>query len=82
VSKKGELYNRNFAVGLYKKHRDGATIRELAMLTNKPVVWVSKRIKIGERFAEPTQEVENDLYASRRMDEIKAEGMLFRRQAD
>ena len=43
---------RKFAVGLYKQHKAGATVRELAQLHDKPAKWISARLKIGERFAE------------------------------
>jgi len=52
-SHRREERERKFAVGMYKQHLEGLTVRQLAELHDKPVSWVSKRLKIGERFFTP-----------------------------
>lgn len=51
-TRRRDARERRFAVGLYKQHKSGATVRELAKLHEKPEKWISSRIKVGERFAE------------------------------
>jgi hypothetical protein len=52
VSKKTDKHNRQLCIGLYRRHSAGATVRQLAQFHDKPESWISKRIKIGERFCE------------------------------
>jgi predicted transcriptional regulator len=52
VSKKSDMRTRHFAVGLYKKHKAGATVRQLAEQYGKTEKQVSSLLKIGERFAD------------------------------
>ncbi len=49
---KQEKRNRNIAIGLYRRHKAGETIREIAKDIGKTESHVSKRIKVGERFSE------------------------------
>ena len=45
------IRNRRQSIRMYEMHRDGMTVKDIANIVGKSPEQVSKRIKIGERFA-------------------------------
>lgn len=55
MSEKRDKRLRNQAIGLWRRFQAGETVRQIAEDVGKPAAWVSKRLKIGERFADETK---------------------------